>query len=373
VLELLGPSTIPHFAFTKENTVDVEFLAAQMNITVCEVTDWPELPGLLKQLKCAIEGHLIRTVQWSTEPTSSAQLAQPLMLDLKVVPHPLPDPGSLGAQDAVAIGTGRCDDQPQYGGLWSYEERLKEQYQGARFPPDGHLLRFGATHFFAVAARDPKQEKGSDDVQGVYLAMQELFDEVRGYESLHLALPQAPQDGKLSDVYAFPPVYTFIETVQAFAAWKRKNRSCRLRLVIYTRQPDVWLNLNSNRIDIGELLNSELMPVWAVVENHERHEPVRRVLYYKRDTLFSTLLDDLRIFRPNNWFVSICPSPRREDDSGTVSERVVGDLLPCHLYQTGIVSGSVLTFRKAAEEGRPMSLFSTASTRTAPSFSQTMR
>lgn len=349
VLELLGPSTIPHFAFTKQDTVDVEFLAAEMNITVCEVCDWPELPGLLKQLKCAIEGYLVRTVRWSSAPTSSVQPAQSLRLDLKVVPHGLPEPDSLEAQDAVAIGTGRCDDQPQYGGLWSYEDTLKEQYPDARFPDDRHVLRFEGTRFYAVAARDPKKEKGSDDVHGVYVAMQELFDEIRDYECLHLALPHAPQEGRLSEVYAFPPVYAFIETVQAFAAWKRKTLSSQVRLVIYTMQPDVWLNLNSHRIDIGELLKSELMPVWAVVQNDERREPARRVLYYKRDTLFSKVLDDLRIFRPNSWRVSICPNPRREDDGGTVSERVASDLSPCHLDQIGVVFGSVLTFRKPVE------------------------
>jgi hypothetical protein len=68
VLELVGPSPVPHFALTLRGTVDVEFLADQMNITVCELDDWNDLPRRLAKLKCGIEASLLRTVRWALPP-----------------------------------------------------------------------------------------------------------------------------------------------------------------------------------------------------------------------------------------------------------------------------------------------------------------
>ena len=57
VLDLCGPSAVPHFAFTEKGQVDANFLADQMNITVCEFPKgkWEELPKWLDRLKEEIE------------------------------------------------------------------------------------------------------------------------------------------------------------------------------------------------------------------------------------------------------------------------------------------------------------------------------
>jgi hypothetical protein len=196
-------------------------------------------------------------------------------LDLTIVPAPLPHPDTFGNGEAVAIGTGRGDDKPQYGDLWWYEKTLHKDYPDARFPSGRHVFRFGESRYFAIAARDPHKEKGSDDLHGVYVAAEELLNEVnQHYDCLHLALPATPR-GSLSAVYAFPPVYAFIEAIRSFGAWKRENPSSRLRMTVYTVQPDVWLNLTSGRINIEELLTSDLMHFWAVIQTDEKREPAR--------------------------------------------------------------------------------------------------
>jgi hypothetical protein len=141
--------------------------------------------------------------------------------------------------------------------------------------------------------------------------------------------PARTPRGSLSTVYALPPVYAFIEAIRSFGAWKRANPSSRLRMIVYTVQPDVWLNLTSGRINIEELLTSNLMHFWAVIQTDEKREPARRVLYYPRDELLGTVLEDLRILRTQRWGLSICPSPRRADqDSSQPVERTIGSPSP---------------------------------------------
>jgi hypothetical protein len=76
VLELCGPSTVPHFAFMREEDppVDIRFLAEQMNITVCLYKDWGELPKWLNRLKQEISkgrqrGSAVGASMWGTGAT----------------------------------------------------------------------------------------------------------------------------------------------------------------------------------------------------------------------------------------------------------------------------------------------------------------
>ena len=63
VLDLCGPSAVPHFAFTQEGQVDASFLADQMNITVCEFPQgqWQDLPKWLSRLKQEIDNPRARS------------------------------------------------------------------------------------------------------------------------------------------------------------------------------------------------------------------------------------------------------------------------------------------------------------------------
>jgi hypothetical protein len=63
ILDLCGPSSVPHFALTRKCEVSAKFLADQMNITVCEFDDWRDLPVRLDRLASAITQPAIKTVR----------------------------------------------------------------------------------------------------------------------------------------------------------------------------------------------------------------------------------------------------------------------------------------------------------------------
>ncbi len=80
-----------------------------------------------------------------------------------------------------------------------------------------------------------------------------------------------------------------------------------MQLILHI-ESDVEFNLTSGRINVQELLSSELIHFWAIVSR----EPVRRVLYYTGGTALAEVLDDLGVPFDRGlaeWSVSVCPSP----------------------------------------------------------------
>jgi hypothetical protein len=321
VLDLCGPSAVPHFAFTKEGEVDANFLADQMNITVCEFRKWEELPNWLDCLKKEIDKPGARSAGWSFVIEPSPQ-TEP---DLEIVTG-RQSPEVAGAREAIAF-VARRDKKD----LPILPDQFKHLALERPCPISDHIFLYPTSHVYAVTARCRK----NDDGRAVYFAARDLLEEVtatnHAVTTVHLQF-----SGTGGTV---PPIYGFIEVVRTFGEWRARSRrdDKRIRLILYI-QRDVELSLTSGRIDIIELLASRLVRFWVVVISSESQEPVRRAVHFSAGTKLKEVLKivDVPVDSPR-WFVSISPSPRKE-----LSKTTTQSVQHLTLVQVGIVFGSVL-------------------------------
>jgi len=334
VLDLCGPSAVPHFAFAKRGTIDVDFLADQMNITVCEFSEkggFNDLTEWLKLLGDAIDKPQARSIKWSFAGPSDET-------ELKIVygsqPVDLP-------KGAVAAFTARCkpdgDDPektfpvvPQ-----DFERRLR----GVKPEKKGdHVFWYRDQRVYAATAR----LKDKDDDNAVHQAALELLTKVtednEDIRTVHLKL--SATGGTV------PPIYGFMEVVRTFGEWRRqriRDNQRVLNMVLYV-ESEVQLMLTSGRIDIRELLTSEFLRFWAVVSSPDQ-EPVRRSLHHRAGTKLKTVLEELKVPPGSKqWFVSVCPSSRKKDPSPDKKDirPSVCEISPLSLTQIGVAFGSIL-------------------------------
>jgi hypothetical protein len=330
-LELCGPSPVPHFAFLpKSDKTDIRFLAEEMNITVCEYKDYDDLSPWLQRLKAMIEEPSARISRWHV------QLRGGSSLDIEPYAHlPMPEQDSDSAIALVvrACSEGRFDVDHD---LLGQRDELLAAFKGQVFPADRHVLS-PQPGLFAVRARTkPATESESDSVGA---AIRELLGKVgQRWSTLHLHLPSAGG--------TVPPVYGFIESVRAFGNWARaSNRP--LHLISHVG-PQVLLNLTSRQVSLHELLTSELIRFWTVVNAERGREPARRVLYREPKTplkeVLIEILGDMDDEALKRWSISICPSPRHTVDPITDSD------LCTPLRDVGIVLGSVITLTRVRRQ-----------------------
>jgi hypothetical protein len=298
-------------------------LADQMNITVCELEEWAELPDWLGRLKKEIEQPKARCQRWCYSIDSGAQAES----DLEIVcgqthHHP-------GDHEAIAFVAGRKNNIPVPPGPFAYLKDVPARKIST------HVFEYPGP-LYAVTARCHE----SDDDSAVYQATLEFLDLVAkpegGVTTVHVQL--AASGGSV------PPLYGFMEVVRAFGEWRESRRA--VRVVLYV-QADVELSLTAERIDIRELLTSRLIRFWAVVDSGENLEPVRRALHRAANAPLADVLRDLGV--PEDlagWSFSVCPSPRKEAVRPSVQ------LVPgLTLREAGIVFGSVLLLERSAQKG----------------------
>jgi hypothetical protein len=325
VLQFFGPGPVPHFAVALKDTLDRHFLADQMNIVVCELNDWGELPYWIGELKSAIEQPKARTAQWSFAVRSVAGIESHLEIS------GAEPPPSLGPDEALAIVVHRTEEnRPEMPGS-AHRFVRSDVFQDARFEGVSHVVRSRQANCFAVTARIA----GSKD-SAVDDAVRELLGDAfqLGFSTVHL---QLPADGNV------PAVYGFMETVRTFGRWQEENPQSGLRLRLYVL-PEVMENLTANRIDIHELLTSELIRFWVFVYGDADEEPERRVFYYLPATAFRAVLDELDIQPSDAWSVSLHPTPRWPDDVPPAMTTAALAELP--LVTIGVAFGSVLTVQR---------------------------
>jgi hypothetical protein len=328
---------------TKKGQVDVHFLAEQMNITVCEFDEWDDLPFWLDCLQSAIGNPLARSAGWSFAVGPSP--AKENDLDI-VLGHVALKPA--GPHEVIAFAAHRDENNqpvldPEYAELCA-------RYASPQAIGE-HIFRYGEEEIYAVTARSRKNadDNAVDEMVDDFLKEIDRQAKEKHDEQIAIHLQLSPTAGTV------PPVFAFMRIVRAFGRWKRDRdkdvQRSPLRLILHV-QDYVEFNLTSGRIDIQELLSSELIRFWAIMSSDPKQEPVRRVLYYKEDTLLQEVLDDLGVpfgKEQAEWSVSVCPSPRKPLDKP--EKCTTWSLLgSATLSSIGIVFGSVLTLECGTEE-----------------------
>jgi hypothetical protein len=320
ILDLCGPSSVPHFALTKAGQVDARFLADQMNITVCEFEDWNQLPLWLDRLAQAVTQPAVKSVRHTfcvnnTDACTTIEIVDSRNPPVKPQDH-----------EAVCFVAQRRD-----------EKRLApppfDDLDLTAWPVDQQVYRIGDSQVFAVTAR--RRENDADDaVNSACLAVLRLMAEMPEISTLHFYMP--------FDGGSVPPLFGFIESLRTFGEWKRTTGNSRpLHLVVYGPRA-AELNISAARIDVHELLNSPHIRFWAVVCANKNREPVRRAVCDKPTTTFCEILENLDIPRGSrqDWLVTITPSPRRKTSESRRRRAVEMEKLT--LIEAGVVFGSVV-------------------------------
>jgi SIR2-like domain len=338
MLELCGPSPVPHFALIPRNAdVDIRFLAAEMNITVLQYEDHSLLPSILGRLNRLIERPAARVSKLTLETKHA---------NIEITPHkPLTNPAAMPGYCALALivrttADGQVRSDPD-------DDGLLRKFSNRRFAKGEHVIAAGK-RLFAVRAHTGKP----NETDSIGAAMKQLLKRLGPKcKVLHLHLP--PEGGTV------PPVYGFIEAIRAYGHWA--DRHPRTPGMIAYVGPQVLLNLTSRQIDLQELLSSPLIRFWAAVNEDISdaqgshggagdQEPIRRVLYKRPETklkdVLMEVLGDIDRSALETWFVSLCPSPRH--DSQSPDKRAsAARLADRSLCDVGIVFGSVLTLDRA--------------------------
>jgi hypothetical protein len=324
ILELCGPSTVPHFAFAERGKLDTHFLAEQMNILVCEYTDPKEVGDRLIELRQAIRHPAQSASGWTFDAHTSQ--------DLRIVPgvrHLQPERSEVEAWVVHRGENGSVDASPYR----ASQPDIEAHFAGLTFEPGRYVLPSQNGRCYAVTA-----SLGEGEAESVDRATTELLNEVTaaGHSSLHCHLP--------SSGGSVPPVYGFIEAVRTFGAWKGNRDAPKLVLHVGWQ---VILNLTSQQIDVAELLTAKRTRFWVLVYDEIKSEPLRRVLYYPTsETKLQTVLDDVGVPAHKEWLVSLCPSPRHNHVVPT-EHRTTEHLAQKTLQQIGVVFGSVVTLERA--------------------------
>jgi len=323
ILDLCGPSAVPHFAFAEKGRVNPGFLGDQMNITVCEFPEgkWWHIPYWLDCLSKEIDKPKARSTSWSYAIEPSTKAGAELQIERGLAP-------TLSVGEVIGFVTGRDEnDQPKL------PPRFADLAGERHFKVEGeHVWYYPDRHLYAVTARCRQDE----DDSAVQNALHDLLRSVTQTEpntmTVHFEL--SATGGTV------PPVYAFIEVVRAFGEWRAQKQNAPFRLVLYI-QSDVELCLTSGRIHIPELLASRLIRFWVVISN-EIQEPVRRAMHYSPDTQVKVVLKDVGVPLDSSWTVSVCPSPRKKGSQGTTSERNTREVGELTIVGMGIAFGSVL-------------------------------
>jgi len=333
VLELCGPNHIPHFALAKAGTVDIHFLAQQMNITVCEFSDFADLPDMLEHLARAIAKPPARATSWSFMVESTCQEKADLQIVCEDAPSK-PPPGEIIAFVA------RRDPKTNLPVLPSQYAWLRPREQLVRHIGQ-HTVQYGETGVYAVTARC----RGDEDDSAVDTAVREFLEHITPPKSQHQAsrlvhLQLSPGRGTV------PPVFGFMKVVRAFGRWVRlrQTKATRLTLIVHV-QNEVEFNLTSGRIDVQELLTSDWIRFWAVISSGEEKEPARRVLTCKENTTVKEVLAEIGVpfgGQSAEWSLSICPAPRPHSAETRKTTWTLTE--SDSLLSVGVLFGSVVTF-----------------------------
>jgi hypothetical protein len=143
--------------FGSVDAVDVHFLADQMNITVCELDDWKELPICLQRLKSAIANPQACSTGWSFTVDSGPTAKD----DLDIVRRDAPL--RPGPHEVIALVARRdeVNNRPVLQGAYA---ELDRKYPSLHFIGK-HTVKYGDAEIYALTARPSGSE---DDVSPVH-------------------------------------------------------------------------------------------------------------------------------------------------------------------------------------------------------------
>lgn len=351
VLEFYGPGTRPHYAFIQEGEVDPDFMLSRFQIMVVEYPkgEHAEVGRRLDRLAEAAMSPQRAPVAWSWGRIDRRHENDWSSLpDLEVVRGPLPTERVEGECLAVSAGGS--------GSLFFFSHGIRQVMQGWGVKSNSkldkitepYLGEFAGRHVYAVRARSEGEDVRS--LAEIYNASLALFEHLAGrYRRIHMQLLATGGTDKRGvsaqtwQVRSYPERFSFIQTVRAWAVWKKKNPQIDTRLMLHVVLHSVYQDIASGRIDVLELLSCDDIRFFVEVIS-EAGEVERRLFQAMPDVTLGSVVEDLQL-SPAHWNVEVTPPPAL--DAGPIE--LNAQELEQTLQTLGIVPGSTLHFRRVID------------------------
>jgi hypothetical protein len=346
VLEFYGPGARPHYAFIQEGEVDPDFMLARFQIVVVE---YPKdkhdtIEQWLKRLEEEVRRPRGTPVIWGwgriDRPNGKEWTSVP---DLEVVRGPLPTEPPAGECLAVSAGGS--------GAAFFFSEGIREvmKHWGVENPIPSQVLmpylaEFPDRPVYAARARSEKDERSLSHIYDASLA---LFEHVaQRYHGIRMQLLATGGQDKRGVSQAdwkirnYPERFSFIQTVRAWAAWRKKKPKVDCRLALHVVTDSVYQDIASGRIDVLELLSCEDIRFFVEVVS-ESGEVERRLFQKMPDWTLAELIKDLQL-SPSHWTVKVTPPPGVEDRWLELNS----ETLEQTLQELGVLPGSTVHFHR---------------------------
>jgi hypothetical protein len=345
VLELYGPGPRPHYAIIQKGEVDPDFMLSRFQIVVVEYAKGKhdQVLRCLERLAEEVNRPRWTPVVWSwgriDRRNENEWTSVP---DLEVVRGPLPTGPAEGACLAVSAG-GSGEAFFLSAGIrkvvkgWGAEDakpRRLTQYLG----------EFPDCPVYAVRARNEKDERGLSHIHDASLA---LFEHVaKRYRCIRMQLLATGGQDKIgvSDaewkVRNYPERFSFVQTVRAWAAWRKRHPKVDCKLALHVVLDTVYQDIASGRIDVLELLSSADIRFFVEVVS-EGGEVERRLFQKMPDLTLGAVVEDLQLTAAE-WTVKVTPPPSLADPWLDLNR----ERLMQTLQALGVVPGSTVHFRR---------------------------
>jgi hypothetical protein len=341
VIELFGPSTRPHYALLPDGAVDLDFMLSRFQITVATYNPRDQHQKVvenLRKLGQAVKHNGDRQAAWSWKPAASLTASAECGPGLKIVrtrlPLSPPGPGhclvvSAGGSESSFFFSKRIEETLLGWDVQSpYQPDVAEQYIGV----------FSKAPVYAVRART---EENGRALSTIYTATSLVLRKAaeHGHSCINMQLIATGSNASLGR-RPFPPRFSLVEMVRAYAEWRRENPNAVCDVAIHIIDETVSREIASGRIDISELLNCRDIRFWAEVVL-DSGELERRLFQCMPDVQLCKVVGDINL-PPDGWTVEVTPPPRLEEPK----PEAIKSLLSSSLTKLGVVPGSTLHFRR---------------------------
>ena len=350
VLEFYGPGARPHYAFIPEGEVDPGFMLSRFQIVVVEYPqgEHGEIQRRLERLAEEVSRPRRTQVVWSWGRIDRRNENDwTSMPDLEVVRGPLPT--EPAENECLAVSAGGSGTAFYFSaGIrkvmngWHVEESMP-----SRLTP--YLGEFAQRDVFAVRARSDKDERSLAHIYDASLA---LFEHVaERYRCIRMQLLATGGTEKIDVSHAewkvrnYPERFSFVQTVRAWAAWRKNHPGVKCKLALHVVLDAVYQDIASGRIDVLELLSCADIRFFVEVVS-DTGEVERRLFQTMPDLTLDKVVKNLQLSAAQ-WAVKVTPPPSLDDDWLKLNP----ETLTQTLQALGVVPGSTVHFhRRDAED-----------------------
>jgi hypothetical protein len=349
VLEFYGPGARPHYAFIQEGEVDRDFMLSRFQIVVVEYPkgEHGEIQRRLERLAEEVNRPRRTPVAWSWGRIDrQGENDWTSVPDLEVVRGPLPTEPAAG--ECLAVSAGGSGDAFFFSpGIrrvmksWGVEQSTPARLTS-------YLGEFAQRHVYAVRARSDHDERS---LAHIYDASVALFDYVaERYRCIRMQLLATGGTDKIEVSQAewrvrnYPERFSFVQTVRAWAAWRKSHPAVECKLALHVVLDSVYRDVASGRIDVLELLSCEDIRFFVEVVS-EAGEIERRLFQTMPGLGVDALIHDLQLSAAQ-WMMKVTPPPSLEDHWLELNPETRAQTV----QTLGVVPGSTVHFHRLASQ-----------------------